>query len=231
MRSTLMLALFPILAAVAPAAAEQRSFDLSGFTTVGLGGADRVMVTLGQGYSVRAEGLPADLAELKVERRGDAIDIGRQKNAWQRRGAKAVTVFVTLPRIYGANVGGSGSMQIDRVEAKEFEANVGGSGSIAIGRVSADTLTANIGGSGSVRAAGAARQLDVSIGGSGEFAGAGLASAGADVTLAGSGSVRTMVNGQADVTITGSGSINLGPRSRCSVTKIGSGQVACGSRG
>ena len=231
MRRVLILASLAAVTAASPAMAEQRSFPMSGFTSVGVGGADRVVVRVGGGFSVRAEGLPADLAELKIERKGDAIDIARQRDAWKRRDAKPVTVFVSMPRIDGANVGGSGSMDIDRAEAKAFEANVGGSGSIMVAQLAADEATFNIGGSGGVRAAGRVRDLSVSIGGSGQVSAPGLTAAQADITVAGSGGVRTLVNGQADVTLTGSGNVDLGPNSRCSVTKMGSGRVTCGRRG
>lgn len=231
MRRVLILAALSGVAAAAPAAAEQRNFPVSGFDSVGVGGADRVVVRAGGSYSVRAEGLPADLAELKVERKGGAIDIGRERGAWKRRGAKPVTVFVTMPRISGANVGGSGSIDIDRADAKAFEGNVGGSGSIVVARLSSDAATFNIGGSGEVRAAGRVRDLSVSIGGSGQVEAPALTAAQADVTVAGSGSVRALVAGEAEVTITGSGDVDLGPNARCAVTKMGSGRVTCGRRG
>ncbi|MBB4152704.1 hypothetical protein GGQ80_000580 [Sphingomonas jinjuensis] len=231
MRRVLILASLASLAAASPALAEQRSYPLSGFTSVGVGGADAVKVRVGGGYSVRAEGLPADLADLKIERKGDAIDIRRERGQWQRRGAKPVTVFVTMPRIEGANVGGSGSLDIDRADAKAFEANVGGSGMIAIGQLASNEATFNIGGSGSIRAAGRVNDLSVSIGGSGDVAAPTLTAAKADVTVAGSGSVRARVVGDADVTITGSGDVDLGPDARCDVTKMGSGRVTCRRRG
>lgn len=224
-----ILVVAPLLAAVAaPASAAERRFPIDGFTAVGVGGFDHARVAIGGGFSIRAEGLPADLAELRIERRGNALDIDRIKGR-HRPGARAVTVYVTMPAITAASVGGSGSIAVDRARADAISLSVGGSGSITVAALDAGHAAVNIGGSGSVAAAGTARDLTVALGGSGRAALRRVTARTATVSISGSGAVDAAVDGDATVMASGSGSVDLGPRSHCTVTRAGSAQVRCGT--
>lgn len=200
------------------------------FDGVALGSAATVEVRVGPTWSVRATGPAKALAMLRVERNGRSLTLGRQdRRAWRNYDLeKQVRVFVTLPRLASAAVGGSGRMLVERISGGKLNAAVGGSGSLAFGTVAVEELDVAIGGSGTVTAAGTAALLKVSSGGSGAFRAPGLRAARADVTTAGSGDVRANVVGPANVSLVGSGGIDLGPRARCSVSRMGSGRVVCG---
>jgi hypothetical protein len=206
-------------------------YPAQGFDSVGLGGAAHMDVRVGGTYSVRAVGPAAAFANFRVEVRDGALNIGPRYH--NRHGdddlQKRITVYVTMPRLRAANIGGSGSIHADRVEGGEFAGNVGGSGRLRVDALHVDQVKASIGGSGDISAAGMARALDVSIGGSGSFTGPDLRAENAKVSSAGSGNVRAVVNGPAKVSVVGSGSIDLGPNAHCSVTKMGSGSVRCGA--
>ncbi len=204
-----------------------RSFATSGFTGVGLKGADDVDVRVGPAFSVRAEGRSEDLDRLQLTRNGDTLNIGRRQTMGWSHGEK-VTVFVTLPRLASAAVAGSGTMKVDRIGGAAFSGSVAGSGDLNIAALAVDDADLSIAGSGNAHVAGAVKHLTVSVAGSGSLDAAGLRAAGAAVSVAGSGDVRAAVNGEAKVSVLGSGDIDLGASARCKTSKLGSGSVRCG---
>ncbi|RZM36827.1 MAG: DUF2807 domain-containing protein [Sphingomonas sp.] len=215
--------------AAASGSGTTRTFQVTDFDQIDLRGSDDVDVRVGTGFSVRAEGPSEQLDRLRIERDGETLDIGRKNGTgfgWSK-GAK-VKVYVTLPRLTGANVSGSGNMAIDHVEGSTFEGGIAGSGNLAIAAVQVDTAKFSIAGSGTARVRGAARDLKVEIAGSGDVDGSQLRAKSGKVEIGGSGSVRAIVDGPATVDMLGSGDVDLGPGSRCTISKMGSGSVRCG---
>ena len=205
-----------------------RTYQVSDFSKVSLRGSDDVDVRVGSAFSVRAEGDPEVLEYLKIEKDGDTLEIGRRNRTgfdWGGRGAK---IFVTMPRIVGAEIAGSGDMVIDRAEGATFDGDSAGSGTIAIATLAVDEATFDVAGSGGVRAGGTAKSVKIGIAGSGDIAAGGLKANAADISIAGSGNVKLDVTGNAKVSIMGSGDVDLGVNAKCSVTKMGSGDVRCG---
>lgn len=207
-----------------------RSFGAHGFDRVELRGADNVIVRVGPAESVNATGPEKILDRLKVEVVDGELRIGRE-NKWNIGWSSdhdPVLVTVTVPRLRGASVAGSGDMKVDRVQTASFDGSVAGSGNLAIGALQADSASLTIAGSGDTSVAGQAKSLDVSIAGSGNFSGQGLKAERAKIKIAGSGDVRAEVTGEADVSIVGSGDVTLGGKPRCRISKMGSGDVNCG---
>lgn len=201
------------------------------FDKVTFGLAGDVEIRVGPAWSVRATGPAAAFADIRVVREKAALEIvhrydGRETN---RELERRVHFVVTLPRITGAVLGGSGRMTVDQVRGPAFEAIVGGSGSLALGTLDVDQAKVAIGGSGGVSARGSVRSLSVSIGGSGSLQAPNLRAASARVSAAGSGTVRATVDGPANVSVVGSGGIDLGPKAQCHVTRMGRAQVRCGA--
>ena len=203
-----------------------RSFQIADFTAIDLRGADDIDVRVGTGFSVRAEGPAAELDRLRIAKEGSTLRIGRVNGMnWGKK--EKVTVYVTLPRLAGADVSGSGTMSVDRVEGARFAAGVAGSGTLAVATMAVDAGVFSIAGSGDANVAGTARQLEVNVAGSGSLDAAALTASQASVSVAGSGDVRATVNGPAKVNVMGSGDVDLGRGADCSVTKMGSGTVRC----
>ena len=195
-----------------------------------LRGSDNVIVRVGPAESVNATGPEKILERLKVEVVNGELRIGRESkwNVGWSSDHDPVVITVTLPRLRGASVAGSGDMKVDRVQATSFDGSVAGSGNLAIGALQADAATLSIAGSGDASAAGQAKSLDISIAGSGDVAAQGLKAERAKISIAGSGDVRAEVTGEADVSILGSGDVTLTGSPRCRVSKMGSGDVNCG---
>jgi hypothetical protein len=205
-----------------------RTYAIADFTAIDLRGADDVDVRVGTGFSVRAEGATKDLDNLRIDKDGKTLTVGRRKVAGMSWGDRdKVKVYVTLPRLAAAGVAGSGTMTVDRIEGGSFNAGVAGSGTLAIATMTVDEARFSIAGSGDASASGAARAIDVDIAGSGSLDAPRLTAQRATVSVAGSGDVRATVNGNATVNIMGSGDVDLGGGATCTVSKMGSGNVRC----
>ena len=205
----------------------ERSYAVDGFTAIALGAAGDVDVRVGPAFSVKAIGTPAALDKIIVERDGRSLKLTRRKGMTWPSGDK-VRFLVTMPRITGADIGGSGTVTVDRVEGESFDGNIGGSGRLDLRGLKVAKASFAIGGSGEVAAAGTAQALEVSIGGSGRIRAEPLRADTANLTIAGAGDIRATVLRTADVTIMGSGDVTIGGGAKCSVTKMGSGRVRCG---
>jgi hypothetical protein len=203
-----------------------RTFAITEFTAVDLHGSDDVRVTVGPAFAVRAEGRPAVLDRLKIERDGDTLRVGRRNGSW-RDDAQA-QVLVSMPAIRRARIAGSGDMTIDRAAGARFTGQVAGSGTLAVHALAVQATDLDSAGSGDIAAGGEAGVLTVRIAGSGNVDAAGLHATGADVSVMGSGDVRARVTGAARVNLMGSGDADLGPDARCEARKMGSGAVRCG---
>jgi hypothetical protein len=206
-----------------------RSFAVRGFDRVELRGSDNVVVKVGGAESVTATGPEELLERLEVVVVDGELRVGREKK-WRMGWSadrKPVTITVTLPRIRGASVAGSGDMQVDRVQATSFDGAIAGSGNLAIGGLQAEAASLSIAGSGGASVVGQARSIDVSIAGSGDLSAQGLKAERAKISIAGSGNVRAQVSGEADVSIMGSGDVDLVGNARCKISKMGSGTVRC----
>lgn len=205
-----------------------RTYAVDGFSRIDLGGSDDVDVRAGTGFSVRAEGPSDELDRLRIARDGNTLEIGRKRSFFGWGSSSKVKVYVTLPQLTEANIAGSGTMAVDRVEGGRFEGNIAGSGDLNIAALATETADVSIAGSGNVRAGGTVKRLEVSIAGSGSLDAAGLRVGEAKVSVAGSGDVRAAVSGQAKVDLMGSGDVDLGAEAVCRVSKMGSGSVRCG---
>lgn len=240
MRAIALLLTLPLLACSANAAGTDetaeargtgpsRNYALSGFSAVDLRGSDDADIRVGPAFSVRAQGPAKELDRLEITRSGDSLRIGRKRTVgmnWSE--GESVKVFVTMPRLLGAAVSGSGDMTVDRVEGDRFTGEVAGSGSLAVGRVRAGDVSLSVAGSGDVVGAGTARTLRMEIAGSGDIDARQLTASEARVSIAGSGNASAIVNGPARIEIAGSGDVELGGSPRCTTSKVGSGEVRCG---
>ena len=208
-----------------------RTYAVSDFSALALRGSDDVDVRVGTGFSVRAEGPSKELDRIKIERVGDTLRIGRKKRSGLDWGGSSenVTVYVTMPRIVGTTIAGSGNMTVDRVEGQRFTIDAAGSGSLTVAMLAVREAKVSMAGSGDISLKGSADRLTVDIAGSGDVDAAGVKATGAAVNILGSGSVRAEVNGQASVSMMGSGDVDLGKGAKCTISKMGSGEIKCGS--
>jgi hypothetical protein len=240
MRAALILAASPLLLAACQSNWERegrsaqasgegttRNYDAKDFTRVEVAGPDDVEVRAGNAFSVTAEGDAKILDRLDIKVHDGTLSVGRKKQGgWNWGDGDGVKVHVTLPRLTGASVAGSGNLDADRAEG-DFAGNVAGSGNLNVAALSGNSADLAIAGSGNLKVAGQAAKLSASIAGSGDIDARGLSSTSADVSIAGSGSVRGTVKGPATVSIIGSGDAELGGGASCKVSRMGSGDARC----
>jgi hypothetical protein len=209
----------------------QRSYNLSGFDSIALGGSQNVIVSVGPAHSVRAEGPEETIERLEIEVKDGSLRIGT-KNKYgfsmgSRKDRGGTTIHVTMPAIEAAAIGGSGNIRIDRVEGQRFAGSIGGSGDLEIGQLRVREADFSVAGSGAVRASGSVERSKISIAGSGDVNVEALESRSAMVSIVGSGDVRARAMETAKVSIMGSGDVSISGPAKCSVSKMGSGDVRC----
>ena len=208
----------------------QRSYQVGSFDSLSLGGHHNVVVTVGPAVSVRAEGEAREIDRLEIKVEDGNLEIGtKREKGWRPgwRNRKPVTVYVTVPALQAAAIGGSGDMKIDRVEGDSFKAAIGGSGDMSIEQLRVGEAAFSVAGSGAIRAVGTAGKADVSIAGSGDVDVGQLESRVASVSIVGSGDVNARAMETASVSIMGSGDVSISGPAKCSISKMGSGDVRC----
>jgi hypothetical protein len=121
-------------------------------------------------------------------------------------------------------MGGSGSIDADRVQGARVQFDVGGSGTIKVGKAEGESVAINLGGSGDLKVVeGSARSLSATIGGSGTIDMTRVRVDKASVTLAGSGDATLWVRDSLDLSVAGSGDVNYYGDPKVSKTVVGSG--------
>ena len=219
-----------------------RDYAMTGFEQVSVVGPHHVVITVGQEFSVRAEGPQQTLDDTTVEIEDGKLEIHpvedeRWEQRWRGRQGerdeywehyRPATFYITLPRITGAMLAGSGDMRVDRVDGQEFAGTVAGSGTLDVATLAVDNARFTIAGSGDLNARGSARHSRVTIAGSGNLRATDVSSDDARVTITGSGNVTLTVANTADITIMGGGDVDIAGRAACSVTRMGGGKVRCG---
>jgi hypothetical protein len=207
-----------------------RSYRVGAFDKIVAAGPNQVVVHVGGAPSVTARG-PAetlDKMEVVIEHGGLQIRPRREfRNGSDWRNVKPATFSVTMPRVTGATLAGSGDLSIDRAEGGKFAATVAGSGNLAVGAMRVVVANFSMAGSGSLTARGSAGQTDLAIAGSGDVHARGVTSRTASVTIAGSGTAELSARESANVSIVGSGAADISGGARCHVTRIGSGTAHC----
>lgn len=163
------------------------------------------------------------LVETRVEDGMLRIRPARRNLDLRTRNLKIV---VTARQIERLSLGGSGTIDADVLRGKRLDVDVGGSGKIQIARLDAETVAAKVAGSGDLRAdGGTVRDLSVSIGGSGSVDLGKVATDTARVSIAGSGDVTVWAKNDLRANIAGSGDVGYYGDPTVSRSVAGSGEV------
>lgn len=226
MRITLVaLALLPSILL----AAERRE-TITDFDRIRVEGSFDVNVTTGRGTSLVMAGTPAAIDATLVAVNGRMLTIRRKTSGWTYdRNTGPVTIRITVPALYDAQLLGSGSLRIDRMRGGRASIGVSGSGGLQVGSVVADRGDITLQGSGRVVAGGQIAQLRAANQGSGSLDTSALATADLVAVATGSGTTALAASRSARITATGSGSVTVAGNPACTVTSTGSGTVSCGS--
>ena len=202
-----------------------RSYAAGNFDRIAVKGAGNVEVHVGGAFAVRAEGSPAALDRLRIAVKDDELVIGPRRHGYD--GETAPKVYVTLPRLAGTAVAGSGDITVDRVSGGAFKADIAGSGDLKVAAFAVDSVDLSVAGSGDFTGAGTTGTVSVSIAGSGNVKAPDLKARTAKVDIAGGGDVHLNAYDQAKVSIMGGGDVRIDGGATCDVSKMGGGTVTC----
>lgn len=210
------------------ASAATRAFAVGGFDRIDARSSVDVRVRTGGAPSARADGDPQIIDRLIVEAHGGVLHIGTRPGSWPTGSHIRTVVTVTLPRLTGVTLGGSGDLDVDHVKAGAFTLAMSGSGNARLGTVEATAVTLDMTGSGDVEAAGRARRVEIVARGSGDVRASRLLADTTRVSLTGAGDIAIGARSAADIKLLGSGDVTISGTPRCTVEKHGSGSVNCG---
>jgi hypothetical protein len=210
-----------------------RNYNVGNFRQIEVAGPYEVNVRTGSGPTVSAQGSEKLLDGTSVAVEGDKLVIkpehsgGGLFNLGRSTHGKA-TFTITVPQLSGAEIAGSGDINVDKVSGPAFTGSVAGSGDVDVGAMDVQSLKLQIGGSGDIKAgAGKAQSGEYQIGGSGDIDASGIQTQQIKVSIAGSGGVKARSSGAADISIMGAGDVSVTGGAKCNVSKMGSGSVNC----
>jgi Putative auto-transporter adhesin, head GIN domain len=132
------------------------------------------------------------------------LELGMERGSYRLK--KGLRFEISVPRLTGASIAGSGDIDVSGIDAESFDVSIAGSGE--------------------VRASGRAERLDVDIAGSGDAALYPLAARSVEVDIAGSGDVAVSASEDLNAQIFGSGSVHYRGDPRVKRTIAGSGEVS-----
>ncbi|HWU94339.1 MAG TPA: head GIN domain-containing protein [Sphingomonas sp.] len=209
--------------------AAKRSYDANGFTKVELRGPDDIDIVNGAQFAVSAEGDSAVLDELVIQVVDGTLRVTRKERrgfSWGNDGDHGVKVHVTLPRLTGASLTGTGDMKIDKAEG-DFHGAITGTGDIDIAALAATDADLSITGTGNITVAGTGNRLNASIRGTGDIDATKFTAGSASISILGPGSLKGNVTGGASISIAGPGDVDLTGGAKCSISATGPGEAHC----
>lgn len=196
------------------------------FSGLTLASGDRLTVSRGDRWQIRASGDPAVLAELRFIVDDGEIVIGR-RNGRHARTKGLAHIEVIAPSLKSVALAGSGDIAVDRLTGPIASLRVAGSGTLSVERLDVKQVNAKLAGSGDLDIAGRAGAATIAIAGSGDILASRLAVTDATVTVAGSGDAAFAASGTVNASIVGSGDVHVVGTRDCTQKRMGSGRLRC----
>lgn len=202
----------------------KRTLDIDPFEAVSLGFSGDIILTQGNTQKVEVEAQANIIENIKTDVSGGKWRVNYKKGVKQ---SKPVKVYITLPRLTGAGISGSGSMWTTGkfTNLGDLETYISGSGDLRLG-IDADDIEAHISGSGTISLEGSGQVLDVHISGSGDVHAMDLQVQNCEVSISGSGDAGVYASNELNVRISGSGDVTYkGDAQKVRSSVSGSGDV------
>ncbi len=204
--------------------------EVGSFTGVASSGSWDVMLAYGNSTSIEIEGDENLLPYIETKVENNKLSIRAKKNG-NIRSKNKIVVYVTLSKITGLYLSGSGDMIGKGNFSNQGTTNIGvsGSGSIRVDFNKFNRIDASVSGSGSVIMKGISDEVDARISGSGSINCKEVVSDDATAHISGSGNIRVQANNSIDARISGSGNIYyIGGAKNVRTHKAGSGRIVKG---
>ncbi len=179
------------------------------YTAVASAGSWDVMIAYGESNSITIEGDENLLPYIETMVEEGKLSI-RTRKSYNLRSKNKITVYVSLTRITGISLSGSGDIIGQGRFRNEGESyfKLSGSGKIDMDFDKVGTAEVGISGSGDIRLKGSAGSVNVKISGSGNADCSELIADNASVRVSGSGNVKINANKSIDASISGSGNVS-----------------------
>lgn len=206
----------------------KESRSVGNFTAISSSGSWDVMVAYGESSSIQVEGDENLLEYIETKVEGDKLVIRSKKSA-NLRSRNKITVYVSLTRLTGVSLSGSGDIlgQGKFSNDGNTDFKVSGSGSIKLALHKVQRADVAVSGSGNIRLSGSAGTVHVRISGSGNVDCGELISDNATANVSGSGNIKLNANNSIDASISGSGNVSYrGAASDVRKHVSGSGRVS-----
>ncbi|MGK6319181.1 head GIN domain-containing protein [Sphingomonas sp. DT-204] len=215
----------------APAAADERSFMLSGFERVRVEGPFEVEVTTGRSAAARAEGDRRALDAVRVEVEGSTLVVAPNVNGWggypgATRAMPKVTV--TVPMLRAAAVAGGGRLSVTSMSGQRVALSLTGAGTIRVGEIDTDQLSASLIGTGALAVAGRAHDARFQTSGAGTIDAEGLSAGTLTVAAQSAGDSSFTARNTATIAALGNGTVRVSGPATCTVS--GAAPVLCGNK-
>ena len=215
--------------AVAPAAAAERTYTITGFDQIRVSGPYRVRVTTGVATFARATGTPQALDGISLEVNGQSLTVRRNPSTtggYPGQSPGPVEIAVGTHDLRGATVVGSGSVEVGAVRARTFSLTVEGAGSARVRSMDVDQAKITIFGTGSASVAGSAKSGTFIARGVASLDGSQLTVKDAVIGSEGPAMVRLKVTNSAKIDAKGAAQVMLEGAPACIVTAAGSATVS-----
>ena len=204
--------------------------NVESFTKISFGFAGTLYLKQGSPQKVEIEGDADILKEIETEVSGGRLRIGTEDKWFNRHSNnEKITVYITVPKIEGVGVSGSGNIiGQSTIQSDDLNLNVSGSGSMSLEFNATGDVNADVSGSGNLDIKGNGKSFDSDVSGSGRVSLAGRIENTASFGISGSGKIQA--SGSADLVktdISGSGKVLASDlqTNRCEVRISGSGDV------
>jgi hypothetical protein len=198
--------------------------ELGHFTALAtsVGGSVEVRIGNTESVSIETDDNLMPLVETVIENGTLRIRPVKKDMQLEPHTLKIVLQAKSLERI---TVGGSGTVDADRLHGQKLVFDVGGSGAISVRNLEAQSVSVSLGGSGNLKASGTTEQLQVSIGGSGKVQAGPLAARDVQISIGGSGQATVSAKQSLNVSVAGSGDIAYYGDPQITKSIVGSGSL------
>jgi hypothetical protein len=188
---------------------------VSGFDSILVSGAGRVIVTQGDEEYLTIETDDNLIEYIETEVRGGTLEIGfRDGTVFSSGGGRRVleptegfTFRIGVKDLESISLSGAARFELDKLKTDQFEINLSGAGDIMVGDLNAEVLNVLVSGAGDVEIAGKVESQDVRLSGLGRYQAYDLESQEAAINISGAGGAEVWVMDQLVVTISGAGDV------------------------
>lgn len=200
---------------------------VSGFDSVASSGSGDVIITQGDGESLKVEAEENLIRYIRTEVRGDTLHIYLDPmGAFAIQPTKPMRFYVSMKQVTGLSLSGSGTIKSDRIEAEDLTLNVSGSGRIDLNDLVADSLRVDISGSGRTMVKGEVETQKVVVSGSGRCAHEKLITRDTALDLSGSGEAYVNASDTLTMNVSGSGDVEYTGAAKVTQNVTGSGRIS-----